>query len=407
LFYKSPDLVKPATNFSVSKNLAALYIIKIAKWMNFVMPVIVLFYRSNDMSMQDIFTLKAIYSFTLMFFEIPTGYFADLAGRKVSILIGSVLGVAGFLIYSISSGFAEFVVAEVALGISLSLVSGADSALLYDTLKAGKQSEKYTRYEGKMSSAGNFAEAVAGIIGGLLAVISLRTPFFFQTAVAAAAIPAALALYEPPAVTIKLKTGIGEVIKVLKLTLHGNKRLKWAVMFSAVIGASTLTMAWFAQPYFIAADLPTASFGIAWAILNVAVGIAAYHAWRIEIKLGLRNTVISIAAVLAISYIGMAWLPILPGFTILLVFHLFRGFATPTLRNYINALSSSEIRATVLSVRNFIIRLLFVVLGPLFGWITDTYSLQTALHATGMIFGLLSGISLFYFLKHNKSIENQ
>lgn len=81
------------TNFSIKKNITALYLIKIAKWLNFVMPVIVLFYYSNYMTMQDIFTLKAIYSFTLMFFEIPTGYFADMLGRRTSILfIFAVLG---------------------------------------------------------------------------------------------------------------------------------------------------------------------------------------------------------------------------------------------------------------------------------------------------------------------------
>lgn len=373
--------------------------------MNFVMPVVVLFYKANDMTMQDIFTLKAIYSFTLMICEIPTGYFADLAGRKVSILIGSILGVAGFLIYSTSTGFVEFIAAEVALGVSLSLVSGADSALLYDTLIAGKQPNKYTRFEGRMSSAGNFAEAIAGVFGGLLAAISLRTPFYIQTAVAAAAIPAAIVLFEPREVNIKLKTGIGEIIKVVKLSLFDDRKLKWAIIFSSIMGASTLTMAWFAQPYFIAAGLPTASFGIAWAILNVAVGIAAYYAWRIELKLGLRYTVLSIATVLTISYMALAYTTFWAGFIVLLLFYLFRGFATPTLRNYINLLTSSAVRATVLSVRNFIIRLLFVLLGPLFGWITDTYSLRIALFTSGLILGLLTLISLLFFLKYNKQTE--
>ena len=68
--------------FSLSRNLSCLYLVKVAKWMNLVMPIIVLFYKSNGMSMQDIFTLQAVYSFTLMMLEIPTGYFADLAGRR-------------------------------------------------------------------------------------------------------------------------------------------------------------------------------------------------------------------------------------------------------------------------------------------------------------------------------------
>lgn len=388
------------TNFSIQKNITALYIIKIAKWMNFVMPVIVLFYNSNDMTMQDIFTLKAIYSFTLMFFEIPTGYFADVIGRRTSILLGTVLGVAGFLIYSFSFGFFQFVLAEIALGISMSLVSGADSAMLYDTLKAGNQQEKYIRIEGRISSAGNFGEALAGIIGGMIAVYSLRTPFFIQTAVSAMAIPAALMLREPKVFSKQFQTGFMHIPKIIKEALQINKKLKWTILLSSAIGASTLTMAWFAQPYFIMSGMEVAWFGVGWAVLNIAAGLGAFHAWRIEHKVGSKVMVIIIVAILATSFIAMSFAPLLPGFLILLIFYIFRGLATPTLRNYINNLTESGVRATVMSLRNFLIRLIFAVLGPFFGWLTDAYSLQTALMVTGILFGLISGITLLFFLKN-------
>jgi len=388
------------SEFPVARNLASLHVIKIAKWLNLVMPIVVLFYRANDMTMQDIFLLKAIYSFTLMFFEIPTGYFADLAGRKTSILAGSFLGTTGYLIYSTSSGFYEFIVAEVALGISMSLVSGADSAMLFDTLRAAKQDSKYTRLEGRITSIGNFSEAIAGIIGGSLAIISLRTPFYFQTAIAAMAIPAALFLREPPTISEPVKIGLRWVLKVLKHTLLIDTKLRWAIILSAVTGVSTLTMAWFVQPILIAAELKVEWFGIAWALLNTAVGIAAYMAWKAEQRLGPVWLIASIVAVLAFSYIAIAITPVIIGFFFLLAFHVFRGLATPTLRNYINLLTSSEVRATVLSVRNFLIRLMFAILGPLFGRITDTISLNTALLVAGISFGAISGISLYFFLKH-------
>jgi uncharacterized membrane protein YjjP (DUF1212 family) len=42
-------------------------------------------------------------------------------------------------------------------------------------------------------------------------------------------------------------------------------------------------------------------------------------------------------------------------------------------------------RATVLSIRNFIIRLMFAAIAPFVGWLNDYYSLSTALIATGII----------------------
>jgi len=386
--------------FSVKRNLTALYLVKIAKWMNLIMPVIVLFYKSNGLTMKDIFLLQSIYSLTLMTLEIPTGYFADRAGRKSSILIGAILGFSGYLAYSFSFGFWQFVVAEVILGVSQSLVSGADSAMLFDTLAAGKQNDRYTQLEGRVTSIGNFGEAFAGIIGGLLAVASLRTPFYVQSCVALIAVPAAILLVEPPVKSIKIKPGINEIRSIMYSVLHGNVKLKWNTFFSAITGAATLTMAWFAQPYFGQIKIPVSMYGVLWAVLNLSVGIAAVYAWRFEKRYGASKTVIVFTLAIFSSYILLPFMPGYTGLAVLLAFYLARGLATPTLRNYINLITTSEVRATVLSVRNFLIRLIFAVTGPLWGWITDKYSLQSAILSAGVIYGAFALISMFFFLKH-------
>jgi len=386
--------------FSVKRNLTALYLVKIAKWMNLIMPVIVLFYKSNGLTMQDIFLLQSVYSLTLMTLEIPTGYFADKAGRKTSILVGSMLGFTGYMVYSFSFGFWQFVIAEVILGVSQSLVSGADSAMLYDTLSAAKQKDKYTRLEGRITSIGNFGEAFAGIIGGLLAVSSLRTPFYVQTCIAMIAVPAAMMLVEPPIKTIKLKPGLREIKSIIFSVLHGDVKLKWNTFFSAITGAATLSMAWFAQPYFAQIKIPVSMYGVLWAILNLSVGIAAVYAWRFELKFGAAKTVVIFTLAIFSSYLLLTLMPGYTGLIILLVFYLARGLATPTLRNYINLITTSEVRATVLSVRNFLIRLIFAVTGPIWGWITDKYSLQSAIISAGIIYGLFALLSLYFFLKH-------
>jgi len=111
-----------------SKNIARLYGIKISKWFNLVMPVVVLFYQDNGMGMHEIFILKSIYSLAIVALELPSGWMADVWGRKKTLLLGAVLGSAGFLMYSFSYGFCAFVAAEIVLGAGHSFVSGADSA---------------------------------------------------------------------------------------------------------------------------------------------------------------------------------------------------------------------------------------------------------------------------------------
>ena len=78
----------------------------------------------------------------------------------------------------------------------------------------------------------------------------------------------------------------------------------------------------------------------------------------------------------------------------------------PVLKDYINRLTASNIRATVLSVRNFIIRLLFSLTGPILGWIKDLYSLPQALTLAGIIFLVLSIFTAILFISSGKEMTN-
>lgn len=363
------------------------------------MPIVVLFYQENGLEMQDIFVLQAIYSVVIVILEIPSGYLADVLGRKKTLIIGTILGFIGFVIYSFSYDFWGFLLAEVSMGIGASLVSGADSAMLYDTLKAGNQKEKYLQFEGKMVSIGNVAEAVAGILGGLLADISLRTPFYAQTAVSFIGIPAALLLIEPMRHEKITKMHFKDILLIVKYSLHGNQHLKWNIIYSAVIGASTLTMAWFVQPYFKYVDLELSLFGVFWTLLNLSVAITSYIAYKVEYRLGQIRMIIFITLLLPLFYFILSQIHLIWGIGVLFLFYLMRGLATPVLKDYINRLTESSTRATVLSVRNFMIRVFFAGIGPFLGWYTDHFSLSSALELASVVFFSMALVAGVFFIK--------
>jgi len=343
--------------------------------------------------------LKGVYSVAIVVLEIPSGYLADVLGRKKTLIIGSILGCSGFFIYSFSFGFWGFLLAEMTMGIGQSLISGADSAMLYDTLKAMERKDKYLKLEGRMVSIGNFAEATAGILGGLLAEISLRTPFYAQTGVAFIGIPAAITLIEPLRHEKISKMNFRHILSIVEVALVKDKKLKWNIIFSAVIGASTLTMAWFVQPYFRMVDLPLSLFGVFWTLLNLSVAITSYFAYKIEWRLGQTRMILFITLLMPSLYFLISRIEIVWGIAVLFLFYLIRGVATPVLKDYINRLAESHTRATVLSVRNFLIRILFAGIGPFLGWYTDHYTLTTALALAAGTFFVLAALAAFFFIK--------
>ena len=368
----------------MQRNLIALYLVKLSKWFTLVMPIIVLFYEEHRLGLQDVFILKSVYSVAAVALEVPSGYLADVWGRKRCIVAGCVLFFGGYLCYSLTSTFAAFLVAEILLGIGQTMINGADSALLYDTTVHHGRENLYLRYEGRITMIGNFAEAVAGIFGGLLAVYSLRYPFYAQAVVAFVGIPAAMALREY-APANKVQSPWEEILRILKYSLVTNKKLCCNIMYSGIIGAATLTMAWFVQPVLMELSTPTKWYGVIWTVLNLTVGVAALYSDRVEQLFGMNKMNILILSVIAGGYVALAYNLTYVGLGILLLFYIFRGFATPILKGYINQMTFSEMRATVLSIRNFVIRLMFAAIAPFIGWLNDMYSLQVALLASAAL----------------------
>ena len=394
IFYFYPKF----TLKNLPENTLQLYLIKIAKWFNLVMPIVVLFYQDNGLSMSQIFLLKSVYSIAMVVAELPSGYLADVWGCRRTLIVGAIMGTIGMIIYSISSDFASFMVAEVILGVGFSFVSGADSALLYDSLKAKNREHEYIKFEGRITSAGNFAEAMAGVAGGLLATISLRTPYYFQIFVAALAIPAAFFLKEPQHVQERIQLKMKEILSIVKLT-YQQPEMRSAILISSFTGAATLTYAWFVQPYFIEAGVPVSIFGILWTMLNLSTGIFSMYSYRIERWLGRKNTLLLIVILLTAGFILTSIEISMAGIAILFGFYMARGLATPVLKDYINQYTDSKVRATILSIRNFEIRIIFAAVGPVLGYLTDTFSLQTALMVAGVSYFTAAMLSILPFLK--------
>lgn len=379
-------------NSKVSSNIPKLYLIKVSKWFMLFMPYIVPFYENNGLTMHKIMILQAIYSLAIVVFEMPSGYVADLWGRKQSIILGSFLALGGIFMYTQSYGFYEFLIAEIILGLGQSFISGSDSALLYDTLADMKKEKQYMKYEGRMVSLGNVAEASAGVLAGVIITISLRANYYFQTGVAFIAVPVAFLLVEPQSHKAMVSRSFRKFFRIFHQALFVNRDLQRNILFSSLIGCSTLTMAWFAQRYFESVELPLTLFGLMWTLLNLTVGIAAIYAYRFEYRLGQVRSVILITLFIPAGYFLVGSIQAIWGIVFLFLFYLVRGFATPVLKDYIQQKTESQTRATVLSIRNFIIRLNFVLVGPALGWMTDNWSLSAALLAGGSFFLIVGSL---------------
>lgn len=368
----------------LSRNIPLLYVIKAAKWFMLYMPVIFLFYNENGFSTTELFGLHAVYSIVIAVLEVPSGYIADVWGRKNALVLGTLFGVLGFAAYSVSYTLLGFIIAELLLGIGESFISGADSALLYDTLESQKKENRYLKIEGQLSAIGNISEALAGLFVSIFVFQLVRNYFVLQSVFSLVAFVAACYLIEPVIKIHTKKPGFKDIIKIVHYTFFENRLLGQYVIFSALIGFSSLVMAWFSQPIFFEVELDKSDYGFAWIILNALVAAGSLSSLRISYLFGKNGVVFFFAFTMSLFFIVIAFNLSFWAFLPMAIFYFIRGSAHPILKNYINNHTTSDRRATVLSLRSLLIRILYSTIGPVLGVISDKISIQVALQLCGL-----------------------
>ena len=375
-------------------NILKMYLLKAVLWFMVAMPIIVLFFQEHGLTLTEVMILQSIYSFSVALFEIPSGYIADIFGRKKTIVLSTIFTFIGFLVFSFFGGFYAFAIAQVLVGIGGSLMSGSDSAIIYDTLLETNSKTSYTKIEGRSYAIGNFSEAFAGILGGFLAVGSIYMPIYVQTSILFFSIPIAFTLIEPTMhKENKLDRSFKAVFEVVKFAMVDNQKLKWLIIYSSAMGVATLSMAWFAQPFFKSINIPLAYFGILWAVLNFSAGITSFNAHQFDKKDNNYKMLFYLALAMPISFLFLGYNASVFGLIFILLIYLLRGIVTPILRNAINENTTSNKRATVLSVRSLIIRISFAITAPILGYIADNYSLAISFYGLAIAVGFFSILS--------------
>ena len=377
-------------------NILKMYLLQAVLWFMVAMPIIVLFFQEHGLTLTEVMLLQSIYSISVAFFEIPSGYIADLFGRKHTIVLGTIFSFSGYLVFSFYSGFYAFSVAQILVGIGGSLMSGSGSALLYDTLLEKGDENTYTKIEGRSYAIGNFSEAAAGVLGGFLAVTSIYLPIYVQTGILFFSIPIALSLVEPTMhEKEKIEKSISAILGIVKFAMMDNKKLRWLIIYSSAMGVATLTVAWFAQPFFKEIGVPLVYFGILWAGLNFSAGLTSFNSHRLYKKYKDYNLLIYLSLSMITLLITLGYNISFFGLSIICAIYLLRGVITPILRNEININTTSNKRATVLSIRSFIIRISFAISAPILAYIAENYSLTNSFYILAMLVGFLSLLSSY------------
>lgn len=374
-----------------------------------IVPIIVPFFMSKGLSLADIFYLQAVFATAIVVFEAPSGYFADVFGRKTALVIGSMIHGLAYLYLNYADDLASLIIFEIMAGIAASLLSGADLALLYDTQKAIQDDDDIEHSKG-ISQLGffrNSSEGLGALAGGALVLWSFELVIIVQSAAAWMCIILALLIFEPPYKKAEGNSNRIQIATILRHLFTSDPVLRNVVIAIPLYNLATFHIAWLMQPYWAAEGIPLSMFGLLWFSQSIVVAAAAKFGFVIERRYGAVFSLLLMGLLPIVGHFGIAWAQGWNGVLLGLLLFASRGLNQVILVNAMNRRIPSEFRATANSFTSFLFRLAFISTGPLIGYLAETKGLEITLNVLGLSSILMFGLVMIPLIQSVKALPQR
>ena len=368
-----------------SKNIKTYYLYSTFAELLILGPILVLFLLAKGLSFTEIMVLQSISAIAVVVFEVPTGAVADKIGRKESILLGTLLWAISLIVYVVGNNFPMFILAEVIFSLGATFKSGADNALLYDSLKAMGREKEFQYIEGKARSYALYAQAVGSIIAGFVYEVDKNLPFIISAIFMLVTVVITLKFKEPPIEGKVGKYGVNyvEQIKESGKFILSHEKIKAVVIFTMMFFIFYRTGFFYYQPYMEAVEIPVRYFGIIFFVFNIIAAFASKRSHWIMEKTK-PKTLTFMALLMIISFVLLGTVKMWFGVFAILFQQVARGIYRPVTTKYLNKHISSDKRATVLSFQSLACNMSVAIAFPLMGILKDHVNIFT----THMVLGI-------------------
>jgi hypothetical protein len=156
--------------------------------------------QEKQMSPALVAATMAAGDLALMALEVPTGWFADRFGNRRSLILGSLLQVAGMICCWLAEGVPGLVGACLLVAVADAFRSGADHALLYRTCAAIGREPEFQRIEARARAVQVVSLALLIVAGGAVVTTwGFAAGWLAETLLCALGAAVAIAMVEPPA----------------------------------------------------------------------------------------------------------------------------------------------------------------------------------------------------------------
>ena len=352
--------------------------------MAFIIPVIVPFYRDRmGLGFDDFLIGEAAFAITVVLLEVPSGWLSDVWKRSHVLLAGTLVELVGYALMLVADNLLMAMLAQSVIGVGISLLSGTNTALLYDSLLSEGRAAEYRRHEGRRMGLGLYSVAAASVMGGFIYAVDVRLPVILTLVTLAMGAVCCLLMMEPDRYRQAVeKHPVADMIATARYALAGHAEVGLIILFAAVMFSATKVVMWAQQPYYAALGLKEEAYGLLMAAGFTLGGMSSHFAHLLDgrvsslkalMALWLVAVACCVLASLSVSWAGVCLL--------MLAGTCLYGMAAPRVSEAINKNVGSERRATILSTQSLITSLAFIPLSLGMGHVAENHGVNTMLVA--------------------------
>lgn len=395
------------------------------KNLRFFDPFLILFFREMGLSFLQIGTLVSVREVATNFLELPTGIFADLFGRRLSMVFSMISYLSSFLVFYFFPNFYVYMVAMIAFAFGEAFRTGTHKAMILEYLRINHMTDIKVHYYGATRAASQLGSAINALIAAFLVFYTGSYKIVFLASVLPYAVNLVNLMMYPKELDGELKSGEKrETLKAFLGIFRSASALK-GVLNSSLYDAFFKVIKEYLQPILkaLALGLPimlafspeqrtSVIVGVVYFVIFIATSYASKNAGTLSKKLG------NEAKSLNYSYIFGAILVILSGLfqivslqviavIVFFLLYILENFRRPINISYISDNIDHKTMASGLSVESQLKTLLVAIIAPIVGFLADRLGVGMALIVAGMTM-----LVLFFIVKLNppentKNIEEK
>ncbi len=379
------------------------------KNLRFFEPFLILLFREAGQSFTQIGLLYAIRDIATNVLEIPTGVFADIFGRRRSMVMAFTAYIAAFIVFYAFSNFYLYALAMVLFGACEAFRSGTHKALILEYLKQNNLTHLKIDYYGHTRSASQMGSAINSLIAAGIVFYTGNYRYMFLAAI----IPYMLDLFNlmtyPKTLDGNLQTGhsrasVGAQTKATLAAFgamfrHPNalRALLNSAGFMGFFKGSKdylqpiLQTYALALPLFITLDDTRRSavlIGVVYFVIYLLTSYASRNAARFSRRFANPAQAINRSFLLGAVFLLIAGLAAQEHWAIISILlflgmYLLQNIRRPLNVGFLSDQIDSKVMASGLSVESQLTTILMAILAPILGALADAFSVGIALAIFG------------------------